>query len=249
MIPVLPIAGAAALAYTLHDSGTNTGGDAMLGSYEVGALTSTRGTVIPLSAQQRANRARYLGGIVDKNALDSGLVNPALNCAPIYYRLKDYNGGKDPHAPDPATRWVNPATEQAPNPQTNVTCDCVGGAAWCGGFDRFQPARFSHLYGGWINTDSMIMDAQANALAFAIVTKPYPGCFVVCRTDANVGHIGVVIDVPGDFDPAKDSWSRVKIVDVAARGIGIRANMPSTAASWQARGGVWIRPLLTGATD
>jgi hypothetical protein len=109
----------------------------------------TRGAVVQLAPTDIVARALYLAGEVTSAELDQHVRNPAKVCATGYYRLKDHNGGKDPTAPDPFTRW-----------QGNITSDCMGGAAWCGGFDRYQPARLP-LYDGWINTDSMVMDVPA----------------------------------------------------------------------------------------
>ena len=215
------------------------------GAVEVDRVTTGRGQVIRLSAQQRVNRARYLAGELAASGLDPFVRQRAEGddfCPPIYYRLKVYNGGKDPTAPDCATRWSAEGSTFV-----NVTSDCIGAAAWIGGWDRYQPARFAHLYGGWINTDSMIMDAQGPAKCFRLC-DPYPGCYVVSATGSGpaeaIGHIGTVIDVPAGFDPERDSWARVAIVDVASRGSGVRANKRSTALGWQSRGGLWIEPIM-----
>jgi hypothetical protein len=212
-------------------------------SYEVTDQTSntSRGRVLALTAQQRAMRARYLAGEVNADALDSHVRSPARTCPMIYYRLSNYNGGKDPTAADPATRW-----RSSPAGQLNVTSDCMGGAAWCGGFDRYQPTRFAHIYDGWINTDSMIKDALGPAKCFRLLTGPEVGCFVVAASGSGakkaIGHIGVVTDVPTGFRPLVDPWERVGVVDIAAR-VG-RANLKTTARGWQGRGGYWIVPTM-----
>src|SRR5688572_8758056 len=127
-----------------------------------------RGLVIDLTQSQILNRMRYLAGEIPLEELDDYIdkgtsrlrklggyeeASPGTPtyCPDIFYLLKDYNGGKDPTAPDCATRWSKPGASFV-----NRTSDCIGGMAWAGGFDRYQPERFSHIYDGWINTDSMI---------------------------------------------------------------------------------------------
>ncbi len=176
----------------------------------------TRGRVLGLSLAQVNARARYLCG---------------ADCAVGYYLLKDHNGGKDPTARDPFDRWSKPGSIFV-----NVTADCIGGAAWCGGFDRYQPVRFAHLYGGWINTDSMLMDTRGPARCFVDLARPEPGCFVVCKSGSpghHIGHIGVVVEVPAEWDRAeRDCWKRLGVVDVASTGSGNRANMRRTGVGW-----------------
>src|SRR5262245_18528465 len=86
-----------------------------------------RGRVLPLAAVQRVNRWLYLAGELSIDALDPFVraEHAPPQCPTIYYRLKDHNGGKDPTAPDCATRWKN-----SPTGTTFVTSDCIGGAAW-----------------------------------------------------------------------------------------------------------------------
>ena len=96
----------------------------------------TRGTVVPLTPAEVVTRALYLAGEITSATLDRYMRSPPPMCPTIYYRLADHNGGSDPTAPDPASRWQTEAGTWA------VTCDCAGGAAWCAGFDRYQPERF-----------------------------------------------------------------------------------------------------------
>jgi hypothetical protein len=198
----------------------------------------TRGKVLGLTLDQVAARARYLA---------------SPQCVAGYYRLngeKDglppYNGGKDPTAPDPFDRWVKPGGKN-----TNITADCIGGAAWCGGFDRYQPERFAHLYDGWINTDSMLMDAKGKAKCFVLLDRPTIGAFVVCPTKSpghpKAGHIGTIIGVPAEWDPEiVECWRALRVVDVASRGAS-RANIETTGAGWyQARvQGGFVRSVMT----
>lgn len=176
----------------------------------------TRGKVLGLTLDQVRERALYLA---------------SSKCVTGYYLLKDHNGGKDPEAPDPFDRWSKPGSKFV-----NITADCIGGAAWCGGFDRFQEKRFAHLYGGWINTDSMLMDARGPAKCFIELTRPVPGCFIVIASGTpghKIGHIGTVVEVPLEWDATvKDCWARVGVVDVASTGAGKRANTRRTGLGW-----------------
>ena len=139
-----------------------------------------RGAVVELTAHQREMRMRYLAGLVRSDALDPAVrfdslaeyqyVKPrppttSLACLPMFYLLKfehegevyAFNGGVDPTAPDPATRWIKPDDVTR---FINRTCDCIGGMSWAGGFDRLQVKRFP-FNNGYVNTDSMRMDARA----------------------------------------------------------------------------------------
>lgn len=190
----------------------------------------TRGKVLGLSLDQVAARARYLA---------------SDECATGYYLLKDHNGGKDPTAPDPFDRWSKPGSTFV-----NVTSDCIGGAAWCGGFDRYQTKRFAHVYSGWINTDSMLIDAKEHQRCFVTLDRPTVGCFVVAPSGSpghTIGHIGTVVEVPVEWDPEiADCWRRVKVVDVASRGAGVRANKETTAIGWYAarKQGAWVKSIM-----
>jgi hypothetical protein len=175
--------------------------------------------VLDLDADQRVARAQYLA---------------SPQCETIYYRLDYPNGGTDPTAKDPGARWSRPGSTF-----TNITCDCMGGAAWIAGFDRYQPERFKHIYDGYINCDSIRMDIASGGRCFRRLARPEPGCMVMYgsvdydgdgRRD-RVGHIGTVISVPPDWDErAASSWQKLQIVDVAAR--AGRANAMTTGMPW-----------------
>lgn len=195
----------------------------------------TRGIVLGLTGAQIAARARYLGQLADGHVLDGyvngGPVPVASKCPDGYYLLKEHNGGKDPTASDPFERWSKPGADFV-----NRTADCIGGAAWCGGFDRYQPKRFAHLYEGWINTDSMLLDAFGPAKCFVPIDRPEVGCFVVGMTGAKnfegCGHIATVYAVPPEWDAnVFDCWRHVLAVDVAHRDPN-PANRPRDAGAW-----------------
>ncbi|MGN6107871.1 MAG: hypothetical protein ACTHU0_22375 [Kofleriaceae bacterium] len=169
------------------------------------------------------HRARYLA---------------SSTCADIYYRLEYPNGGHDPKATDPASRWTKPGSTFV-----NRTADCIAAAAWCGGWDRYQPTRFAHLYEGSINCDSMRYDAGGPAKCFERLDSPRPGCMVVYgsvdydhdrRWDRR-GHIGTVVEVPARWDPkSHEAWRRLVVVDIADRSPH-RANRATTGVSWFGR--------------
>jgi hypothetical protein len=191
-----------------------------------------RGNVVPLTAEQRVQRALYLIGCTTLDTLDEHVrkAGAPQTCPDGYYLLKDHNGGKDPTAPDPFDRWTKPG-----GTQVNRTADCIGGASWIGGWDRYQPQRFAHIYNGWINTDSMRQDAGGRAWCFRRLKDPEPGCYVVCASGSpghRVGHIGTVIAVPADWDRTmRASWLDLKVVDVASRGAK-KANDLTTGRGW-----------------
>lgn len=132
-----------------------------------------RGKIISIPDRHGRNEVRRAEMLVG---------SPSIN-----YHLKYPNGGTDP---------------EAINPQDMHTggCDCIGFAAWCAGFDRYQPKKFP-LYDGYINTDSMVMEATQWGRWFTFLDKPEPGCFIVSpsyfsklRLKRVIGHIGVVVD-------------------------------------------------------
>ncbi len=220
----------------------------------------TRGIVLPLTAQQRVTRMRWLAGEATLgDDLGSIAITPPIagytrytddtRCATGYYRLNGdhdklpaYNGGKDPTAIDPFDRWRKPGSTFV-----NVTADCIGGMAWCGGFDRYQTQRFAHLYDGWINTDSMVMDARGPKRCFKLLNRPEPGCFVVFTSGSGghkVGHIGGITSVPAEWDPARpECWRELGVVDVASR-IG-RANARGNGLTWFNTRGVFVISTMT----
>ena len=229
------VVGALAWAGTSDYAGPHVDGAPGAVGVDVSAPGS-RGTVIPLSASERVARARYLAGELPISALDPGVRRDGRSglCPDIFYRLADHNGGKDPTAPDCATYW----RKDAASTFINRTSDCIGGAAWIGGFDRYQHARFP-VYAGWINTDSMLIDAEGKRTCFRVIDDPEPGCFVVARSGSyganSIGHIGTVIDVPARWNPTdKASWAALGVVDVAGR--SGRANKRTTGTGWFTRG-------------
>ncbi len=114
------------------------------------------------------------------------------NAAVRYHRKVRYElgeGGRNPANPNCATSGR----------RHSIASDCIGFAAWCSGIDRYQPARF-RTYGGWINTDSAIIDARGPGDAFTEVPRwdAVPGDWVVYPSrfrGLQKGHVGVVARV------------------------------------------------------
>jgi len=231
-----------------------------------------RGLVLPLIQLQIVQRALYLAGEVPIGTLDEhvrrGSMSPSDKCPAIYYLLHDHNGGKDPTASDPADRWSTqaeldryardkkaerPGGLAARLPFVNRTCDCVGGAAWCGGWDRFQNQRFAHLYDGWINTDSMILDARGPARCFVSIGRPVSGTYIVCASGSlhhAVGHVGVVIGYGlAEWDPLDaECWRAIDVVNVAAYHDGVeasRANRRTTGVGWFGTNAMFLRSTMS----
>lgn len=210
-----------------------------------------RGVALYLTPEQVVARALYLAGERSLGDLDAhirthGLPVPPWStekCPTIYYRLSGYNGGKDPTAPDCADHWTQAGGSPA------VTSDCVGGAAWCSGFDRYQPTRFKHIYDGWINTDSMIMDARGPGKCFESIGRPERGTMIVCRSGTRghaIGHVGIVVGYQrAEWDPSdRACWEAIEVVDVAGR-TG-RANLRTTGRGWFDTDAMFLRSTMAG---
>lgn len=214
----------------------------------------TRGLVVPLTPAQVVKRALYLAGKAMLDELDEHVRKDGApqDCPVFYYLLTEHNGGKDPTAPDPADRWSNPGSTFV-----NRTCDCSGGNSWMHGFDRYQPHRMraSIGYDGWFNTDSKIFDATlplkpGEARCFEDVGRPEPGTILTCKSGSpghHIGHEGCVVGYRGaEWDPSKlECWDLVDIVDVSARGAGVRANNLRTAHGWFGTGAMFLRSVMT----
>jgi hypothetical protein len=148
-------------------------------------------------------------------------------------------GGRNPKNDTPFTLKDN-----------RLGSDCVGFTAWCLGHDRYQPKSFP-FYDGWINTDSLMMDAKAKRTWYARIGKPEPGDVVVFPSIVQdgvrkrIGHIGLVTFVPRDIpddvyslsDTERRRWlKQVGVIDCAGsqgrRLNGRAVAETSAAASW-----------------
>lgn len=160
-----------------------------------------------------------------------------------YSHLRGQNGGSDPRRPDCASRWERGG-------KTYATSDCVGFYCWARGIDRYQPVRFAHIFGGWMNTDSIIQDATGPAKCWRVVPRPYPTCAVVFpstflgRVRLRMGHIGVVMSVPAEFAPATaEWWKAVRVADCHGPRLKGPAIGTRDATIWRRRGLFveWVR--------
>lgn len=195
---------------------------------------TVRGIVLGLSLEQTAARAKQLG-------------DPSFVAG--YYRM-DHAGGSDPTAPDPFARWQFPDKNGVMHGA--ITAECIAGAAWSGGWDRFQPVRFAHLYDGSINCNSMLLDANGPAKCFVIEPEPIEGCYVVAPTGVpgfeECGHILTMHTVPArrwDIDDIT-CWRGVLGTDIASRGSS-RANTTHDITWWFAarhHGAKFVRSIM-----
>lgn len=155
-------------------------------------------------------------------------------------------GGRDPKAETPFTKK-----------EGKLGSDCVGFTCWCLGHDRYQPSTFP-LYDGWINTDSLMLDARGRRTWYTDVATPQPGDVVVFPSIHNngkrirMGHIGLVVEVPTGMPAGvwsrhdRREWlERVRVIDCAgASGRRLRGHAiaeTSAAASWDKPDAIWAR--------
>lgn len=192
-------------------------------------MTFHRGLVVPLTPEQRRNRALYLAGELPIEALDVFVrkEHAPTFCPLLYYRLEYPNGGVDPTAPDPAARWSKPGSSFI-----NRTLDCFAAACWCAGFDRVQPVRARHVWDGHLNCDSMLLEALGAGRCFEIRPVPERGDMVVYASEDynddgerdRVGHIETMVEVPAQWDPKNPAcWAAIQTVGARGRQKG-RAN-------------------------
>lgn len=126
----------------------------------------------------------------------------------VSYRLGA--GGRDPTSSSCGTKYSK---------SKKRVSDCIGFACWAWGFSRYS-TRFP-VYGGWINTDSMVMCADDSVRShmmlewFTLLDAPVVGCFIVYpgiyaqkdpkdvkRSRVRIGHVGIVTEVV-DGEPTK----------------------------------------------
>jgi hypothetical protein len=116
----------------------------------------------------------------------------------VVYKLGE--GGRDPWATNCSTPWESRLRHGGTFSLVSVPAsDCVGFALWCLGVDRYQPETFP-LWGGWMNTDSMIADARGGRTWWEEIPrwKAQVGDLVVYGAKylgLSKGHVGVVVGV------------------------------------------------------
>ncbi len=150
--------------------------------------------IVPLTLAERAARLEWLYGI------------EKVSSAPGLYSLKSgETGGRNPAALTPFA-----ACEDG-----RQRADCTGVAMWGQGIDRYQSESRFPLYGGWINTDSMLMDALSERTItgsggrvpkramFREVHEAQPGHLIVypavydqgVKAKGSIGHVVTVVEV------------------------------------------------------
>jgi hypothetical protein len=98
----------------------------------------------------------------------------------IIYKLG--SGGLKPEQPSPANK--------------DNECDCSGFAVWALHMSRMtNHPLYLKANGGWINTDSICLDARQSTGFFTEILQPRLGCLVVFPSNSAYGHIGIISEV------------------------------------------------------
>jgi hypothetical protein len=161
-------------------------------------------------------------------------------------------GGRDPSVSNPFT-YVD-----------KLGCfgsDCVGFVDWCWGLDRYQPNVFSE-FDGWINTDSILLEASHKSEFFEIIDQPRPGDAVVFPAviengkRVECGHIGLVTAVDSgviawpkleslDRNTRAQLMSRVQVIDCDAqwsrRAVKHAIDLTTADKLWNRPSARWVR--------
>jgi hypothetical protein len=160
-----------------------------------------RHKIRPTSPDDAMRRAR---GMVFRRPVDAGVL-----ATPLRYALGE--GGADPDAGHPGS----PDEDHG----GRLAADCAGFVAWALGYDRFQPGDAFPVFGGWINTDSMITEARGPSRWFEVIDRPEPAAVVVypgVRRNGErvrIGHVGLVTAVPPAWDSTDEaSWRGTTVV-------------------------------------
>lgn len=163
-------------------------------------------------------------------------------------------GGRDPNKPTCATSRDGISGS-----------DCVGFVMWALGVDRYQPKKF-RFYDGWMNTDSVIMDAtrpylDSTTRCWQQLTRPEPGALVIFPSlykngkRTRIGHVGLIVEVPAEWPDNLNEWSAkerlnmlklVKVIDcnasLARRLKGKAIAQTTMAALWSGHDVVIAKP-------
>ena len=165
-----------------------------------------RGLIRPTTGSEAIQRLKSLVGL--RLPPPKGITAPTQ---PIAYRLNENSGGKNPNAPHPAD-WSGDIGWK------RWTSDCVGTVVWGLGFDRYQKASFK-VYGGWINTDSMLQEAEKYRTWFEVIDTPElaclvvtPGVFATNGARLKAGHVGLVSGLPAEWDTETPDYGALSVV-------------------------------------
>lgn len=171
----------------------------------IAGLPTTVGVPGPLSPKPKIELVNWIPGLLPNDVEERWM---HMSTLPIGYVLGA--GGKDPHASDPRSEKDG-----------KFGLDCTGGDSYASAIARFQ--KNFPLYGGWINTDSIVADARGDQVLFELLDKPVRGCgLVFCGIDFDhdgdrerIGHKAWVSAIDPSFDPKHPDYRLVTIWDCA----------------------------------
>jgi len=160
----------------------------------------TRGAIRPTTAAQAVQRAFMM--IITVPPPPAGAPPDGGN-RPIWYRLEDENGGKDPFAAHCADRSYGLRTP---------TADCIGFVLWCSGIDRYQP-NYHGSRDGWLNCISLLNDADGAKIWCrpVLYSAAQPGDWLITED-----HIGIIVR-PACYLPDHTMTSDHLVVDCSPR--------------------------------
>ena len=161
------------------------------------------------------------------------IIDRANNCvgAPIKYHLEYPNGGTDPEA-------IMPCDEQT------AGLDCSGFNAWVQGFDRLLKgfSKTIDKWGGYVNTDSKIAEAEAEGLLFTVHATPEVGDLIVGESFRpslalalyrKIGHEGTIVGV---HDFATLGLAGLAVVHCSPSNVKLNKD---GSAVWKTSGKLW----------
>jgi hypothetical protein len=112
------------------------------------------------------------------------------------------------------------------NGKRGYGCDCSGFIAWAFKYERHRPG-FNH--GSWssvsddVSTDSMCEDGEHRHELFTAVDRPmvgdllcYPGIRGPDGKRLRIGHVGLIVGVPAEWDPKLEQFGLVDVVQCQA---------------------------------
>ncbi len=95
---------------------------------------------------------------------------------------------------------MNPNSELPAS--SNAGCDCSGFVCWCLGISRKTDHNLYRNNGGWINTDSIVHDAERATGFFFRIPQPKIGALIVYpskKPERGFGHVGIVTELKNGF--------------------------------------------------
>jgi hypothetical protein len=199
---------------------------------DVAAGAAVRGKILPLTNRQVVERAMSMVGYKP--------VVAGLSLVGQYCMKAGRNGGADPSATHPFTVWKHPKKG------TVASADCVGFGMWAQGADRLLEGLIHDYEGGWVNTDSALMDAAGDRELFE-ECEPFPGCAVVYPSrweerDGEKNHIpghwGTVVTI---VPAARRAKALIQVAHCHGPPLSGPAISLGDAAAWLKHGGKFLR--------